>query len=88
VRIADLMGQKAYWPYFSLDTFAGGVAGCVWVCVWVAPPESEGASIVLRDPRKRKSRMTAMPSRIPRMIPIVRSPTLAKRPRTETPGVS
>src|SRR5882757_4276525 len=84
VRIADLTGRECYLGGFGFDTFAGGAAGCA--CVWVvAPPESEGSSIVFRDPRKRKSTITARPSTIPRTIPIKRS-LKRERPRIRATG--
>jgi hypothetical protein len=59
----------------------------VCVAVWVPPSEIDGSSIVFREPRKRKSRITAIPSARPSAIPIARSPTLGMRPRV-SPGFS
>ena len=70
--IADLTGQECYFGGFCVDAFPGGEAGCVCVCAG-APPEIEGSSIVLREPKNRKRMITASPSRIPSTIPIARS---------------
>src|SRR5215210_4624974 len=77
------MADEAYFGGFWPGA-AGVVSGCV--SVWPGPPERDGSSIASRDPRKRKSRMIATPSRMPRAIPIARSPTLGKRPRIALRG--